>query len=158
MPDPIQLLSHKQSKAASRPMAKREPEVPVDWRMVEHDLAIVRSFRANLLVIGPDSLVTDVLRSAIADVPHRIVVSACDSRPLRLPALPLAGSTLVLRDIDELDADGQANQFEWLERANGELQIVCTGSGLLPSLMNSGDFDPRLYYRLNIVCIDLSGS
>jgi Sigma-54 interaction domain len=139
-------------------MAKRGPAMAVDWTLVEHDLDIVRSFRANLLVIGPDWLVADVLRSAISDVTHSITMSAGDPRPLRLPVVPLPGCTLVLRDIDELDADGQAALFDWLGRANGEQQVVCTGSGLLPSLMTSGEFDPRLFYRLNIVCIDLSNS
>jgi hypothetical protein len=135
---------------------KPESEVTVDGTSFEDDLDIVRSTRANLLIIGPDWLVIDVLRRVIGDVPYRTIVSACDPRPLRLPLLPLPGSTLVLRDIDKLDAEGQAALFEWLERANGEQQIVCTGSESLPSLVNSGDFDPRLYYRLNTICIDLS--
>ena len=87
---------------------KREPDVAVDWTSVEHDLDIVRSTRSNLVIIGPDLLVTDVLRSVIAAAQYSIIVSACDPRPLRLPAVPLPGATLVLRDIDKLDADDQA--------------------------------------------------
>lgn len=137
---------------------KREPEVAVDWTSVEHDLAIVRSTGSNLVIIGPELLVTEVLRCVIAAAQYSVIVSACDSRPLRLPAVPLSGATLVLRDIDELDADDQADLLEWLERASGEQQIVCTGSGLLLSQLKSGAFDPRLYYRLNSVCINLSNS
>ena len=158
MKDPVQLLSHKQAKAASRPVMKREPDVAVDWTSVEHDLDIVRSTRSNLVIIGPDLLVTDVLRRVIAAAQYSIIVSASDPRPLRLPAVPLPGATLVLRDIDELDDDDQADLLDWLERANGEQQIVCTGSGLLLSQLKSGAFDPRLYYRLNSVCINLTNS
>jgi hypothetical protein len=135
-------------------MVKREAETGVDWASVEDALDIVRSTKSNLLVIGPDWLVADVVRWVIADAPYSIIVSPREAG--RLPALPLPGCTLVLRDIDELDANGQAALCTWLERANGEQQIVCTASGLLPSLIRSGEFDSQLYYRLNIVCINLS--
>ena len=69
MKDPVQLLSHKHAKAASRPVMKREPDVAVDWTSVEHDLDIVRSTRSNLVIIGADLLVTDVLRRVIAAHP-----------------------------------------------------------------------------------------
>ena len=61
----------------------------------------------------------------------------------------------MFRDIDELDADGQALLFDWLESASAERQIVCTASDSLLPLVNAGAFDPGLYYRLNTVSIRL---
>ena len=133
----------------------RGMETAVDWAPVEDALDIVRDTKANLLVIGSEHQVMDVIRWVIADVPSSIILSPCDARRLRLPQLPLPGSTLVLRDIDELDAEGQAALYTWLETATGEQQIVCTASGLLITLMNSGEFDRRLFYRLNTVCVRL---
>ncbi len=153
---PLQLLSHDHSKVASHAAGNRESEPMVDWTSVEDDLDLVRRTRTNLLVIGPDRLVIDVVSRVIADVPYGII--PCTAHRVRLPAALPRGSTLVLRDVDELDAHGQTALFEWLEHRNGEPQIVCTGSGLLPLLISTGRFDPRLYYRLNVVCIDLSDS
>jgi hypothetical protein len=60
---------------------------------------------------------------------------------------------MVLRDVDELDADGQLLLFDWLERA--ERQIVSTVSFPLLPLVDAGAFHQGLYYRLNTVSIRL---
>lgn len=130
-------------------------ETAVAWASVENALDIVRNAKADLLIIGPEGLAMDVVRWVIADVPTSIVVAPSDAGRLWLPQLPLPGITLVVRDIDELSADGQACLLAWLETACDDEQIVCTASGLLLSMVNDGEFDRRLYYRLNNFCIRL---
>jgi hypothetical protein len=147
-----------ESDTPSDPTAERSAESPVDWASVEDALDIVGNTKANLLIIGPEAQVMDVVRWAIAQVPASIIVSASEAGRLRLRHLSLPGSILVLRDIDELDPEGQASLFEWLDTARGDQQIVCTASPLLLSMVNTGAFDSRLFYRLNTVCIRLAGS
>lgn len=126
----------------------------VNWASIEDDLDIVRRTQANLLVIGPDYFVTDVIRRVIVDLPANFV-SPCKSGQFPLSLQMLPPGTLVLRDIDELGADSQALLFDWLDTASADRQIVCTASELLLPLVHAGAFDHRLYYRLNTFSIRL---
>jgi hypothetical protein len=153
-----QLVSHTQPETPPQSSVEPLAKATDDWASVEEDLDLVRNTRANLLVIGPESLVMDVVRWVIADVPASIIIGAGEAGRLRLSHLSLRGSILVLRDLDELDAEGQASLYEWLDGTHGEHQIVCTASPLLLSMLKTGEFDGRLYYRLNTICIRLTDS
>jgi len=124
----------------------------IDWASVQVDLDIVRDTRANLLAIGSESLVLEVIRGVIADV-TTIVVNPAEWGRLALSNLWLWSGTLVFRDIDKLDAEGQVLLFAWLERGSAERQIVSTASAPLLPLVNAGAFDHGLYYRINTVLI-----
>ena len=154
---PSRLLSQKQRETPPRLPAERGADASVDWASVEDALDIVRATKANLLVIGPEWQVMDVIRWVIADA-RASIVTTCDEGRLRLPHRSPPGSTLVFRDIDELDAEGQSSLFGWLESAAGEAQIVCTASTELLSLVNAAAFDRCLFYRLNTICIRLTAS
>ena len=125
-----------------------------DWASVEDDLDIVADTKANLLVIGPECPVMNVIRRVIADVPASIVIP-CQAGRLPLSRSSLPPGTLVFRDVDSLDADGQALLFDWLESAGAERQIVSTAAAPLLPLVDAGAFDSRLYYRLNTIYIRL---
>jgi hypothetical protein len=126
----------------------------VDWASVEDDLEVVFRTKANLLVIGPEILVMDIITRVIAHLPANIV-SPCDAGRLPLSLLLLPPGAVVIRDLHKLDADGQAVLFEWLERASAERQIICTASALLLPRVHAGAFDPRLFYRLNTISLTL---
>jgi hypothetical protein len=147
-------LSPKQPDTPPRPTLEQGPQATVDWAAVEDALDLVSDTKANLLVIGPESLVIDVIRWVVADAPA-CIVTPCEGGRLRLPHLSRSRGILVFRDIDELDPEGQASLYEWLGSGSGERQIVCTASPLLPSLVTTGEFDSGLYYRLNTICIRL---
>ena len=147
------LPSQAQSQTLPR-LIEHRPEGAEAWASVEDALDIVRRTRANLLVVGPEAMVMDVVCWVIADVPASIV-TPCDGGRIRLPERALPHSTLVLRDIDQLDVEGQASLFAWLEKTGGDQQVVSTASELLPSLVNEGSFDRGLYYRLNTIYIRL---
>ena len=153
-----QLVSRAQPKTPPQPPLQPRARETDNWASVEEDLDLVRNTRANLLVIGPDFLVMDVVRWVIADVPASIIIGAGEAGRLRLSRLSLRGSILVLRDLDELDAEGQASLYEWLDGTRGGHQIVCTASPLLLSMLTTGEFDRGLYYRLNTICIRLTDS
>lgn len=134
------------------------PDVAVHWALVEDALDIVRNIKADLLIIGPEGLAMDVVRWVIADAPTSIIVGPTDAGRLRLPPLPLPGVTVVVRDIDALDAESQAALLAWIESATDDEQLVCTASGLLMSLIDDGLFDRQLYRRLNNFCINLAAA
>jgi hypothetical protein len=151
---PSRLLSQERPEHSPRATERCGPGESVDWASVEDDLDVVRDTDVNVLVTGPECLVTKVIRRVIADVPASIVIP-CEAGRLPLSRQSLPPGTLVFRDIDALDADGQALLFDWLESPSAERQIVSTASAPLLPLVNAGAFDPGLYYRLNTVYIRL---
>jgi hypothetical protein len=119
----------------------------------EDDLEFVRSTKANLLVVGADFEVMAIVRRVIAEVSGHIVIPCREARP---PLARLAlHSTIVLRDLDALDADGQRQLFDWLDAPGTAQQIVSTASRPLLPLVNAGSFDRGLYYRLNTIYVRL---
>jgi hypothetical protein len=151
---PSRLLSHEQPELSPRLARERGLNETIDWTSVERDLEVVRDTEANLLVIGPDPLVMQIIRRVIADLPASIVI-ACEAGRLPLARRSLPPGTLVFRDVDALDGDGQALLFDWMETASAGRQIVSTASTSLLPLVNAGVFDAGLYYRLNTVHIRL---
>jgi len=71
--------------------------------------------------------------------------------------LPARG-TLILPELGALDADQQLQLLTWMEQGvhRGDVQIVSTTSRPMLPLLESGEFRAELYYRLNVVRIDLS--
>jgi hypothetical protein len=147
-------LSHNRPETSPRAAGNRGPHETVDWASVEDDLEIVRRTKANLLIIGPESLVMDVISRVIADLPANIV-GPCEAGRLPLSLLLLPPGAVVFRDVHHLDADGQALMFDWLEHASAERQIICTASPLLLPLVHAGVFDRGLFYRLNTISLTL---
>jgi hypothetical protein len=120
---------------------------------VDEDLDFARTTRSNLLVVGPDSLVMSIVRRMIADANGHLVIP-CRHGSLSFARLATQ-PTIILRDVDALDADGQRVLFEWLDEAGAERQIVSTASAPLLPRVDGGVFDRGLYYRLNTVYIRL---
>ena len=151
---PSRPLSHQRAEPSSRAAGGRRLDESIEWADVEDDLDVVRNSKANLMVVGPECLVMKVIRRLIADVPASIVIP-CETGRLPLSRLSLPPGTLVFRDVDALDAAGQALVIDWLESASCERQIVSTASASLLPLVDAGAFDRGLYYCLNPVYINL---
>jgi hypothetical protein len=151
---PSRLLSHKRAETSPRQAGNRGPGETIDWASVEDDLEIVRRTNANLLVIGPEYLVMDVVSRVIAHLPANIL-SPCDAGRLPLSLRLLPPGAVVFRDIHQLDAGGQALLFDWLENGRGDRQIICTATPFLLTLVHAGAFDLTLFYRLNTVSLIL---
>jgi transcriptional regulator of aromatic amino acid metabolism len=70
--------------------------------------------------------------------------------------LPLNFSgTLVLARIEELTLDQQIGLFDWLTMVNGTTQVVSVATMRLDQLVKAGRFLEGLFYRLNVVQIDV---
>jgi two-component system, NtrC family, response regulator AtoC len=73
------------------------------------------------------------------------------------------GGTLFIDDIGELDASGQAQLYSWLDgdvasscdRRRSSVRIIAGANGQLDDQRRSGRFSEALYYRLNLIHIDL---
>lgn len=73
---------------------------------------------------------------------------------MRLHLLRPNGS-VVLRHVGSLSADEQRELLQWMDGSGGESQVVGISSGSLFTAVRTGGFSAQLYYRLNIVRLQL---
>ena len=126
-----------------------------DWFSVYRDLNLARSLKANLLVVGTERLVLSLVSSLVADVNPDFMIQ-CRDGLFRLPPRPSQSGIVVLRDVEALEKVEQLRFLDWVESASSRLQVVSTASAPLLPLVETRKFDATLYYRLNMVYIDLT--
>lgn len=109
----------------------------------------------NLLLLGTPPA-TDEILVAMKPHLHKPIQKYRPKIGLALPR-PLKG-TLVLLDVDRLDLKQQRQLLRWLDHFHQRLhvQVVSTTSEPIFSLVETDVFLADLYYKLNIVRIDLS--
>jgi hypothetical protein len=122
------------------------PHLGAEWDAISHG-------RRNVLLAGAASAVDAMLASLqpFLEEPIRHLNAGTNT------SLPARG-TLILPEIGALDADQQLQLLTWMEQGvhRGDVQIVSTTSRPMLPLLESGEFRAELYYRLNVVRIDLS--
>jgi Sigma-54 interaction domain len=134
------------------------PQLPEHWRLARAahvDLLLMGMPRVNLLLIAPDAVVRYVLESLLLNLREPIARWA-PGQPLVLPPPGLI-NTMVLHDVGRLRPDEQFELLAWLERADGRTQVVSTSATPLLPRVQCGAFIDTLYYRLNTVCVDVTG-
>jgi hypothetical protein len=115
------------------------------------ELAVLRAWHPNVLIGGPRDTVSAMLAS-LQGVFRPIVVRWTTG--VALPVPPGANArTLVLEDVDALSRDEQEQLFRWLKQNDRAVQVVATTTQPLAQLVDSGEFDSRLYYALNVIHI-----
>jgi len=68
------------------------------------------------------------------------------------------GGALVMHDIGSFSGVEQDRILGWLDDPNSRRQVVCTTTEPLFPLVARGLFDATLYYRLNIILLQLTRS
>lgn len=116
------------------------------------DWTILRKTGVNALLVGAREL-TD---SAVARI------AECFRQPLvwwvpeQTPDVPqLTTGTLIIRDVDQLDRLQQARLAQWIGIHTPCVQVVGLSREPLISRVAAGRFSPQLYYRLNVVMIEM---
>ena len=118
------------------------------------DLDLARRTRANLFLVGDDDVVIPVVTSLWQSLATPIVVRNRGER-LRLSKTSHSVGTIVVCDVDTLTGHEQRALYDWIA-GNGRTQVVSTALTFLQPLLESGAFDRGLYYRLNVVTVDLT--
>jgi len=122
---------------------------------IQRDLGVARTTRANLLLVGTERQVTRLLRFAIAN-PSQAAAVRCHNGQLQLPSSPPGAETIVIRDVDALTSEDQWKLCEWLDSQGDRTQVISTASAPLVPLVDGQLFNDSLYYRLNVVYVDLT--
>lgn len=117
------------------------------------DLDLARATRTNLLVVGDDDAVVEFVTSLWPSFATPIVVRQRGER-LQLPP-PQSAGTIVVYDLATLTRHEQHAFYDWMA-GKGRTQVVSTASTVLQHLLQAGAFNEDLYYRLNVVTLDLT--
>jgi hypothetical protein len=124
------------------------------WQVWE-DCRLARAARVNLLVISGNGVPQDLLEWLTLDL-QKPIATWCTGERLVLP--PVAGTrTMILQDVGALTDADQHRLLDWLDRVRGGTQVVSTTPEPLLPRVQAGAFIDKLYYRLNTVCIDVTG-
>jgi Sigma-54 interaction domain len=129
---------------------------PEDWRQARAaylSLLLIGMPRVNLLLVGVDGVVWNVLGTLLLDLQDPIT-TWMPGQPLVLPPPSQAG-TLILHDLGQMTHEEQLRLLGWLEQA-GRTQVVSTAASPVLPRVRTGEFLETLYYRLNTVCVDLA--
>lgn len=132
----------------SQPTAGGDAAAPAtDIPQPEWD--VLRSGRTNVLLEGEKSRIRQIIFCLASQVPRRTSWWQPGSD------WPAAPHTIIIENVDALGQTDQCELFERLTRHPAGVQIVSTCSGSLYSAVRRGEFHSPLYYRLNMVRIDL---
>jgi hypothetical protein len=125
----------------------RRHQIGLKFRLVplENWRAHMRT-RANVLVTGPAPALSAFIETARPEM-REPIASVAGSTPLFVD-----GRTLILTEIDALDAPGQRRLMQWVnEPRNLHTQVISLTSVSLFGLVEASRFDSDLFYRLNTI-------
>jgi hypothetical protein len=132
----------------------RQQGIPSAFRLATSDdwRALLRT-RANVLVSGPQIALSAFIYAAQDEMREPI-------RSVNGSALSLCeGRTLILLDADALDGSGQRRLIQWMdEPRNAGTQIISLAPIPLAPLVQTHRFAAELYYRLNVIYLEVLDS
>lgn len=118
------------------------------------DLALLSATHAHTLIVGPAGAVDAVIATVESGLRKPVV----DWTPALSPNPPmLAAGTLIVRNVAGLEHDQQRQLLDWVNTGR-DVQVISTSGGHMWPLVERGAFLPPLYYRLGVVCVDLTGA
>ena len=118
------------------------------------DLDLARLTRTNLFVVGDDDVVATLITSLWPSLAPPIFVRQRGERLQLSPTSPSV-ATIVVLDVHTLTRHEQDALYHWMA-GNGRTQVVSTASKSLQPMLEAGAFHEGLYYRLNVVTLDLA--
>ena len=124
---------------------------------LREDWSWLSGVHPNILLVG-DGTATDAALSDLQSTHQSpVIVRNCGGLPLILPPTESV-NTLILLDIAALPPGEQQMLSDWLSRENRRTQVVTTSAETLLPLVTSGAFLATLYYRLNVIYVDVTAS
>ena len=110
-----------------------------------------RSPRHNVLLEGSELSTLAVLRLLEPHLPEPVIRNRRGS-PLQLPDGDIGA--LILEEVSDLSGDEQARLLAWID-CRAQTQIVSATERPLFARVMRGFFDAALYYRLNVIVVEL---
>lgn len=125
----------------------------------ESHFALLRTWalqghRPNLLVVVEPRLSADAVARRVITL--GVLPFHWCSLPGRLSFPPAKEGTLFLNDVAALRRDQQLALQDWLDVDSADVQIISLTSLPLDRLVAEGQFLESLYYRLNVIRLDVT--
>jgi hypothetical protein len=137
---------------AAKPHAATIPPPTLLSPDLRREWDVITTSHQNVLLLGASATTTRMLH---AIEPH-LCKPICKCTPKAYAVLPEPSEgTLVVFDVDGLTLDQQMQMFRWLNQLQTRVQVICTSSEPMFCLVQAGGFLTDLYYRLNVVLIDV---
>ena len=135
--------------ATERPASSLQPEglTPEEWR-------VARRAGANVLFVAPDGLAQRIVEGMWRELSRPIEVWRPGSG-LVLPPIERVG-TLILLGVGAMAPDDQRRLCYWLEVTAGRTRVVSISTEPLFLQLELGTFCDTLYYRLNMLCFEMT--
>jgi hypothetical protein len=128
-------------KLDSAPLLAFSFRSTVEWRSPRH----------NVLIEGSEPATLAVLRLLEPHLPEPVIRKRRGS-PLQLPDGDIGA--LILEEVSDLSGDEQARLLAWID-GRAQTQIVSATERPLFARVMRGFFDASLYYRLNVIVVEL---
>ena len=129
-------------KLDSAPLLAFSFRSTVEWRSPRH----------NVLLEGSEPSTLAVLRLLEPHLPEPVIRKRRGA-PLQLPDGDIGA--LILEEVSDLSVDEQARLLAWIDR-RAQTQIVSATERPLFARVMRGFFDASLYYRLNVIVVELA--
>ncbi len=126
-------------------------------RVLRNELSWLSRAHPNILLVGNGTATAAALSELQSMYQFPVIVRKCGRLPLALPPTESA-NTLILHDVAALAPGEQQMLSDWLSSEHRRTQVVTTSSEALLPLVTSGAFLSTLYYRLNVVYVDVTAS
>ena len=125
----------------------------LNWLYREWEL--LRTAHSNVLVVGAEAAVVGILDGLRPNC--RQPVATCEAGSSLVLPPPSQTGALILRDVGNLTSEGQRRLMEWLDdNARDRIQVITTNAAALWPRVKDGSFTEALYYRLNVIYVDLT--
>ena len=122
------------------------------WRERQIEWAILRSSSINGLIVGPPHLTA----VAVALLDRSLRQPVVSWAPDQAPEIPeLTAGTLLIHDVDRLDARQQERLSRWIAMQCPALRVLALARSPLFAQVADGRFSAALYYGLNTVMVDV---
>jgi hypothetical protein len=117
------------------------------------DWQVLVSARPNTLLEGPHET-TDAIVGEAMEWLAEPYATWCGAPPARCDR----PATLLVRSVSALDRDQQQALLAWLDAPGNRMQVISTTTDPLYPLVSRGAFLANLYYRLNVLLLDVAPS
>jgi len=122
--------------------------------LTDEEWRVVRTARANVLFMGQGASAKRVVEALQSQLSGPIQVWRPGAR-LVLPPVEQAG-TLILQELGAMRHDDQRHLHDWLQVSSGHTRVISTARQPVHPLLEAGTFSDTLYYRLNVLCFQVS--
>jgi hypothetical protein len=130
-------------------------EIASGLNSLSQEWALLRTAHPNVLLVGAEAAVVNVLDGLRPNCRQPIETREAGST-LSLPS-PSQSGALILRDVGNLTQESQRCLMEWLDNSvHDRIQVIATNDAALWPQVRDGAFTEALYYRLNVIYIDLT--